>query len=85
MAERKLEKVYLEWTDAAGREGWENVEHVLQTDYKKPVVTIGFILKEDKIELIITGSYDECNDNCLSYIVIPKSAIRKRMRVELIK
>ena len=83
MAERKLKIVYIEWVDAAGREGWENVEHVIKTDFQKSIKTVGYILKEDENEIVVTGSYDESNDTCLSYIMIPKSAIRDRKGVEL--
>ena len=87
MAKRKLrlELVYIEWVDAAGREGWENIDRVLKMKFDDPVKTVGHILKETDDLLIITGSHDEHNDTCLSYIMIPKIMIQKRMGVELIE
>ena len=75
----KYQLVQVDWTDAVGADGWEELENIIDTELSVHK-TVGFLLKEHKDRLIVTMSYDEVNEQLGAYLVIPKVNILKRKK-----
>ena len=73
------EVVYVEWDDACADAGWELTE---ATDIH-PVLTIGFVVVEDKKAITVAVCWSDLQSN--SRIHIPKGWIKKIKRFKLDK
>lgn len=73
------EIVYIEWWDAVSESGWEIVEQA----EVHPVLSIGFVVAEDKDAICIAAALS--NDQSNSRMQIPKGMISKIKRVRLNK
>lgn len=81
MAKSTEPKVYyVEWVDASAISGWTamNSTHISIYDNCK---AIGFLVKNDKKEIVLASAY--CEDEVNGIICIPKSWVRKIKRVNV--
>lgn len=74
----KRKAVYLEWVDAAAENGWDADDKVGGIDYCK---ALGFLIKEDKEQIIIAATVSEKESN--ARIAIPKVWIKKRKWIKI--
>jgi hypothetical protein len=74
-----MKKVIIEWVDSAGLNGiWHIKEDVDSTS--SVCNTIGFVIKEDKKEIVICQSYTK---DCYGFVfTIPKCSITKIKRLK---
>lgn len=70
--------IYLEWIDAVADNGWESHERTEDVHLCK---TVGYLIKETKLGLVIASTISEKESN--ARITIPKAWIRKRKNVKI--
>ena len=70
--------LYIEWIDAVAENGWE--EHD-KTEDVHLCQTIGFLIKETKLGLVIASTISDKESN--ARLTIPKAWIRKKKNVKI--
>jgi hypothetical protein len=70
----RFQLVEIRWDDAAASNSWERPEHMALDP--QIVITVGFVVKENKKHMVIASTYDETHVNAA--IQIPKSMIVSR-------
>ena len=73
-----MKVLYIEWIDAVADVGWETHERAEDVHLCK---TIGFLIKETKLGLVIASTLSEKESN--ARITIPKAWIRKKKVIKL--
>lgn len=72
----KYALVQIVWDDAASGAGWFESDKIkLQA---QPVVTVGFVVKEDARYIVIGHSYCPDSSDCIGEFQIPKQMIVSR-------
>jgi hypothetical protein len=82
-----VKAVYVEWWDPAGhdRDGWRDLDEVLKKNYGS-CHTLGWVIREDAKLLTVAATYAADDPDCinvLGYISIPKSVIKKQVKLDL--
>lgn len=70
----KYPLVWVEWEDAQGDTGWEEVPDEVEPCI---AITAGFLIKETENYLIVASSIDTDNDHNNNRIQIPRGMVRK--------
>lgn len=79
MAKKKRHyAVAVDWEDSQIIGRWHSVDQMPSTR-NGLIRSVGFLMREDKNEIVIATSYDEENDNVSCVVAIPRSAIRGRI------
>jgi hypothetical protein len=66
--------VEIKWDDAAASNSWERTENMSLDP--QIVITVGFVVKENKKHMVIASTYDDSHVNAA--IQIPKSMVVSR-------
>lgn len=77
-----MKKVYIKWIDSCSlsKSGWNPEEDIKQL-YPETVHSIGYIFKETKKYITLVAHLGEYHS--MGEICIPKSAIRKRKKINV--
>lgn len=73
--------IYCEWVDSKFLYGWEHPDCL--SGEPTIVHSLGFLVEEDDVKVIITSAVSNATQNVGNPIIIPKSAITKRREVSL--
>jgi hypothetical protein len=77
----KYPLICIKWDDACADNSWVDLK---DPELKEAVViTLGFLIKENKKHILIASTYDEANMNCS--IQIPKHSIISREEITVNK
>lgn len=68
--------IYVEWVDAKGSIGWEDLPDVIKEDSIDYCKSLGFLIHEDADQIILANSISGKQSN--GRIAIPKKWLKKR-------
>lgn len=77
------EVVYVEWLDAASSGDWRGYEDVDDLVGAVECRTIGFLVKENNDELIISPTLADTQGQYASYFAIPQGCIKNRWTINI--
>jgi hypothetical protein len=72
----KYPLIEIEWDDSVTEDGWTDVPEALEPHL---TISIGFLIKETKIHILIASSYDE--SHVMGKLQIPKKTIKSRKEI----
>lgn len=76
-----MRALYVEWLDPTAGGDWLTIKEInLQF---KPIKSVGWLIKEDKLAVLISLNWDEEEDKICEFIKIPKDLITKRKWIRL--
>lgn len=68
--------ILVEWIDAIAEIGWVGIDEIKPE--KSICKTIGFLIKENENELVLTNSLTQTEDQFSGYFSIPQGCIKEK-------
>ena len=75
-----MQRVSVTWVDAAGREGWEDVDTIINAHKVASVESLGFLVLDDAERIVLCSGRSTMEDGSLMQtLAIPKSCVKQIM------
>lgn len=75
-AEHKFELVKVLWIDSKVLGEWEELDHM--DHVMRPIVSLGYLVHEDNMCIVLASTYDAENNSVNATIWIPKGCVVER-------